>query len=69
MRLETTTPQRRARGSHRSGLGGSAVGGSALVVGLGGEVVVWDSDAAGRLFTALANDAAVPDDVIEKPQP
>ncbi|WP_413784925.1 LCP family protein, partial [Mycolicibacterium peregrinum] len=34
-----------------------------------GAVVVWDSDAAGRLFTALANDAAVPDDVIEKPQP
>ncbi|WP_234791785.1 LCP family protein, partial [Mycolicibacterium conceptionense] len=34
-----------------------------------GAVVVWDSDAAGRLFTALANDAAVPEDVIEKPQP
>ncbi|WP_243858264.1 LCP family protein [Mycobacterium sp. DL440] len=34
-----------------------------------GAVVVWDSDAAGRLFTALANDTAVPDDVIEKPQP
>ncbi|WP_435405665.1 LCP family protein [Mycolicibacterium houstonense] len=34
-----------------------------------GSVVVWDSDAAGRLFTALANDTAVPDDVIEVPQP
>ncbi|MGV0771198.1 LCP family protein [Mycobacterium syngnathidarum] len=34
-----------------------------------GAVVVWDSDAAGRLFTALADDAPVPDDVIEKPQP
>ncbi|MDV7190874.1 LCP family protein [Mycolicibacterium fortuitum] len=34
-----------------------------------GAVVVWDSDAAGRLFTALANDTTVPDDVIEKPQP
>ncbi|WP_456152680.1 LCP family protein [Mycolicibacterium boenickei] len=34
-----------------------------------GAVVVWDSDAAGRLFTALANDATVPEDVIEKPQP
>ncbi|MGW4099224.1 LCP family protein [Mycobacterium sp. NPDC004974] len=34
-----------------------------------GAVVVWDSDAAGRLFTALANDSAVPADVIEKPEP
>ncbi|WP_233152657.1 LCP family protein, partial [Mycobacterium sp. NS-7484] len=34
-----------------------------------GAVVVWDSDAAGRLFTALANDEAVPADVIETPQP
>lgn len=34
-----------------------------------GAVVVWDSDAASRLFTALANDTAVPDDVIEQPQP
>ncbi|WP_249383795.1 LCP family protein, partial [Mycobacterium sp. DBP42] len=34
-----------------------------------GAVVVWDSDAAGRLFNALADDAPVPDDVIEKPQP
>ncbi|MFN6548808.1 LCP family protein [Mycolicibacterium septicum] len=34
-----------------------------------GAVVVWDSDAAGRLFSALANDSAVPADVIEKPEP
>jgi LCP family protein required for cell wall assembly len=34
-----------------------------------GAVVVWDSDAASRLFTALANDTAVPDDVIEQPHP
>nr|WP_280832660.1 LCP family protein [Mycolicibacterium frederiksbergense] len=33
-----------------------------------GAVVVWDSDAAGRLFTALANDAPVPADVIDTPQ-
>lgn len=34
-----------------------------------GSVVVWDSDAAGRLFTALADDAPVPPDVIDAPQP
>lgn len=34
-----------------------------------GAVVVWDSDAASRLFSALANDTAVPDDVIEQPEP
>ncbi len=34
-----------------------------------GAVVVWDSEAAGRLFTALADDSPVPADVVQKPQP
>lgn len=32
-----------------------------------GDVVEWDSDAAGRLFDALATDAAVPPDVLNTP--
>ncbi|MGV0743207.1 LCP family protein [Mycolicibacterium sp. XJ870] len=32
-----------------------------------GAVVVWDSDAAGRLFEALATDAAIPPDVLNTP--
>ncbi|MHC9294657.1 LCP family protein [Mycobacterium sp. LTG2003] len=32
-----------------------------------GAVVVWDSDAAGRLFEALATDATVPPDVVNTP--
>ncbi|KWX21228.1 LytTR family transcriptional regulator [Mycolicibacterium wolinskyi] len=32
-----------------------------------GAVVVWDSDAASRLFDALATDAAIPPDVINTP--
>jgi LCP family protein required for cell wall assembly len=34
-----------------------------------GSVVVWNSDAASRLFTALASDEAVPADVLEAAQP
>jgi hypothetical protein len=34
-----------------------------------GSVVVWDSEAAGRLFTALAADAPVPADVLDTDQP
>jgi LCP family protein required for cell wall assembly len=34
-----------------------------------GSVVVWNSDAADRLFTALAADEAVPPDVLEAGQP
>ena len=30
-----------------------------------GAVVVWDSDAAGRLFEALASDSPVPQDVLD----
>lgn len=30
-----------------------------------GSVVVWDADTAGRLFEALASDAAIPQDVLE----
>ncbi|MCK0176226.1 LCP family protein [Mycolicibacterium sp. F2034L] len=33
--------------------------------GAAGAVVVWDSDAAGRLFDALADDTAVPPDVLD----
>jgi hypothetical protein len=32
-------------------------------------VVVWDSDVAKRLFTALASDETVPTDVLEAGQP
>jgi LCP family protein required for cell wall assembly len=34
-----------------------------------GSIVVWDSEAAGRLFTALAQDAPVPPDVLNTDQP
>ncbi len=34
-----------------------------------GSVVVWNSDAANRLFEALADDAPVPQDVLEAPTP
>jgi hypothetical protein len=30
-----------------------------------GSVVIWDSDAAGRLFEALGSDTPVPPDVLE----
>ncbi|MBO0679803.1 LCP family protein [Mycolicibacterium sp. S2-37] len=36
--------------------------------GASGSVVVWDDDAAGRLFAALADDAAVPPDVLDAGQ-
>lgn len=36
--------------------------------GPSGSVVVWDSDAAGRLFGALADDEAAPPDVVEAGQ-
>ena len=34
-----------------------------------GSVVVWDSDAAGRLFHALATDSPVPQDVLDAAKP
>ncbi len=34
-----------------------------------GSIVVWDSDAAQRLFAALASDAAVPQDVLDAANP
>jgi len=34
-----------------------------------GSVVVWNSDAAGRLFAALASDSPIPQDVLDAAQP
>jgi hypothetical protein len=34
-----------------------------------GSVVVWNSDAAGRLFAALTSDAPVPQDVLDAAKP
>ena len=34
-----------------------------------GSVVVWNSDAAGRLFAALASDSPVPQDVLDAAEP
>jgi anionic cell wall polymer biosynthesis LytR-Cps2A-Psr (LCP) family protein len=34
-----------------------------------GSVVVWNSDAAGQLFAALASDSPIPQDVLDAAQP
>jgi hypothetical protein len=34
-----------------------------------GSVVVWDSDAAGKLFAALTSDLPVPQDVLDAAKP
>jgi hypothetical protein len=34
-----------------------------------GSVVVWNSDAAGQLFAALASDSPVPQDVLDAGKP